>query len=233
MIVYTANYGNVDFEVPTDHYNLAKLRGKSSIDLSNIEFVYFTDIAREIPGWNVIVDRRPEETDLLRAKWIKTHSHELFPNDVSLFMDANQSLYRHPEHEFEVTTEDVPVTVFQHYRKLLHEYNKIKQGMSSKVNILAQRRAYIADGFDWFDSNVYHGCAIIRHPNAAAFNKLWWEDILNYSSRDQLSLPYAAWKAGPTNYLTKRPTYKACFHRNNEKYYDGKGLQGWAPPHVK
>ena len=231
MIVYTANYGNVDFEVPTDHYNLAQ-KG-SLINLSGIEFVYFTDKTRVIPGWNVVVEKRPEENPLLQAKWIKTHSHELFPNDVSMFMDANQALNRRPDHEFKITTKSTPITVFQHYRMLLNEYNKCKQSMSSKKKILAQRTAYSQDGFDWFGSHAYHGCAIVRHPSASVFNELWWEGILKYSSRDQLSLPYAAWKGGPANYITKnRPTYKACFHRNNKRYYDGKGLQGWAPPHT-
>ena len=234
MIIYTANYGDVDFEVPTDHYNLAKRAERAAIDISGIEFVYFTDRAREIPGWNVVVEKRPEETDLLRSKWIKTHSHKLFPNDVSMFMDANQALNRRPDKEFAGTNEATPVTVFRHYRMLLHEYNKVKQKQSSKVDILAQRRAYVSDGFDWFGSRAYHGCAVIRHPDAAVFNELWWETILKHSTRDQLSLPYVAWKAGSIHYVNEgRPTYKACFHRNNARYYDGKGLKGWTPPHVK
>ena len=233
MIVYTANYGDVDFEVPTDHYNLDRLRGRPPIDLSGIEFVYFTDREREIPGWNVVVEKRPEKNDLLRSKWYKMHSHELFPNDVSMWMDANQSLNRRPDKEFVGTNEDTPVTLFRHHRMLLHEYNKVKQKLSSKVEILAQRRAYIADGFDWFESRVYHGCALIRHPDAAVFNEIWWESILKHSTRDQLSLPYAAWKAGSIHYVNEaRPTYKAAFHKNNERYYDGKGLQGWTPEHV-
>ncbi len=230
MIVYTANYGNADFEVPAAHYNLAQ-KG-SRIDLSGIEFVYFTDTAREIPGWDVVVEKRPEKTSLLQAKWIKTHSHELFPNGVSLFMDANQALNRRPDHAFKIATETAQVTAVQHYRMLLHEYNKCKQGMSSKIEILAQRREYLDQGFDWFESHAYHGCALVRHPAAAAFNELWWHDILKYSSRDQLSLPFAAWKEGPANYVEDRPTYKACFHRNNKRYYDEKGLQGWTPPYI-
>ncbi len=252
MIIYSANYGNVDFEIPTNHFNLTqeeppveeidevmanhnKLAQRGSpIDLSGIEFVYFTDIAREIPGWNVVVEKRPEETSLLQAKWVKTHSHELFPNDVSMFMDANRALLRRPDHEFKITTKSAPVTVFQHYWDLPREYSKCMRHIGSKKKVLAQRNAYRDDGFDWFESHAYIGNTIIRHPSAVAFNELWWRDILKYSHRDQLSLPYAAWKEGPANYTprTERPTYKACHHRNNGRFYQGRGLQGWSPPHT-
>jgi hypothetical protein len=34
----------------------------------------------------------------------------------------------------------------------------------------------------------------MNHPRIKEFNRLWWEEIINGSHRDQLSLPYVLWK---------------------------------------
>jgi len=234
LIVYTANYGNVDFEIPTNVYALQH-QGKPAADLSGIEFVYFTDRNREIPGWNVVVDNtRKESTDLLRSKWFKLHSHELFPNGVSMYLDGNRALRARPEVEFAATTEDSPVTLIKHYRPSLHhEFQiciaKLRFHRKHWAACQAQLAAYMAEGLDVESSRVYHGNTLTRHPNARAFNELWWEHVLKYCPRDQLSLAYVVWRYPELVSLQNEKrcsAVKIAGHATSTEYYG----RGGRPP---
>jgi hypothetical protein len=35
-----------------------------------------------------------------------------------------------------------------------------------------------------------------NNKNVANFNEIWWDEVKNYSARDQLSQVYSAWKCG-------------------------------------
>lgn len=236
MIVYTANHGNKDFEVPTNIYDLEHPQ-RPNLDLSEIEFVYFSDRKRSIPGWNVVVDKkRSEKTELMRSKWFKIHSHILFPNDVSLYVDANRGLRLRPDEVFSITTNDKPVTLFKHYRgNLFDEFNVCKRRVGLREPFRQMRFAYADLGFDVQNSPVYHGNTIVRHPNAKQFNQLWWRHIKKYCPRDQLSLPFVVWKMAEAvnvrggDQELDFPSFKAVFHMDSTRRY---GEQGEGPNHV-
>lgn len=195
MIVYTANYGNRDFELPAHARSLYR-PGRPALDISDVEFVYFTDMPREIEGWNVVVEKRPEDTPLMQSKWYKIHSHELFPNDVSMYIDANYALNNVPHEEVAITNAERPVTIYKHYRASLNaEFNKCRKWTTypSRKDYDAQRRAY-KEHRTCYDLQipVYHGSVLLRHPDAAEFNKVWWTHLHTYTPRDQLSLSYLA-----------------------------------------
>ena len=235
MIVYTANYGNRDFELPTNVVDLKrrylkyvrqKDRDLTQTDLSGIEFVYFTDRPREISGWNVVVEKRRSGQlgGLMRSKWYKLHSHELFPNDVSMYIDANYGLMKKPEREFELTTAERPVTLVKHYRvSLFSEFQKCKHrgGQITKTDDLRdQRHIYTKEGWALDTMPVYRGSVLVRHPNAVDFNKAWWGDILRFKTRrDQLSLPViAARYENQVNVISKLPATKMIKHTEYKNY---------------
>ena len=229
MIIYTAHYGNKDFEIPPDIYSLMH-QDDRPLDLSGIEFVYFTDRKRSIPGWNVIVDKkRSQKNDLMRSKWFKLHSHELFPDDVSMYIDANRALKYRPDEEFAITTAEKPVTLFRHYRTtLLAEFLRCIPITGLRDALREMRFAYTDLGLDLGGNPVYHGNTLIRHPNAREFNELWWKHIKKYVPRDQLSLPYVAWKmpelvnirgSSGGNLDDELPTFKSAFHTDSKRRY--------------
>lgn len=71
----------------------------------------------------------------------------------------------------------------------------IKLGLDSPEKIQRQVKKYQNEGYP--DSSLYAGTIILRRMSTQTtkFNEIWWKEIKRHSKRDQLSLPYAIWKA--------------------------------------
>lgn len=201
MVVYTANYGKRDYPIPPD-----RICG----DLKGLKFVYFTDTKYEDygrntnptpKGWEVRLEPGKFYDPRMSAKWYKLHSHELFPDEPSMWIDAHYSLRAQPDREFAALTAEKPVVIFTHYYETLEREYKVvmHRAVDSylRKQIRAQKRQYVSEGFDVDTSPCYRGAMLFRHPAAEDFNKLWWNEIMKYDHRrDQLSLPYALWESG-------------------------------------
>ncbi len=202
MIVYTANYGGKDHPIPTNQL---------CNDLEGIKFVYFTDKhyddygrpSNPTPsngGWEEVVEKGRYEDPKMSAKWYKLHSHELFPDEPSVWIDAHYSLRVRPEREFTALTAEKPLVLFRHYYiDLAREYGVVRRRHKDEFmreRLLAQKTQYISEGFS-MDTPVYRGTVLFRHPSVGEFNELWWDEVVKYEHRrDQISLPYIVWKTG-------------------------------------
>ncbi len=191
MIVYTANYGGMDHPIPTN---------QMTNDLAGMEFVYFTDAEKkDLGGWNVIVDKKKRgENPCMQAKWFKMHSHELFPDQVSMWMDANYSVLTPLNREFGCTTEASPLTVFKHYSpNVVREFATVSHRCPGyAADTQRQMEQYVREGFP-LDSILYRGSVLVRHSEVSEFNQFWWDELQRQNHpRDQLSLPYAIWRTG-------------------------------------
>jgi len=73
----------------------------------------------------------------------------------------------------------------------------IKKRKDSETLILKQLEFYRSENYP--AHNGLHAAFWLfrRHTNKLReFSKLWWEQVEKYSLRDQISLPYVAWKHG-------------------------------------
>lgn len=187
MIVYTALIGKYDKLLPVPAH-----RPKDS------RFVCFSDIPVVADGWEVRPITRKFNDPTREARWYKTHPHELFPKvRRSLWLDANFTWRIDPEPIFGQLQADM--ACFEHdsrsciYQELLACLERSKDTPELMRKQVARYRSagYPANNGLWMTFAVFrnHTPAVIRLCNA------WWAEIAAGSRRDQLSLPYVAWRS--------------------------------------
>ncbi len=73
----------------------------------------------------------------------------------------------------------------------------IVKGKDTKENLQNQIAAYKLENYPNENGLVETGFLIRRNTEKMRkLNWLWWDQIINYSIRDQVSLPYCCWKLG-------------------------------------
>ena len=81
----------------------------------------------------------------------------------------------------------------------------IKKRKGSKDVILKQLDSYKSQGYPKGNGLHASGLLLRRHTEEIKkFNTLWWLQVMEYSHRDQISLPYVAWKTDTKISLMKR-----------------------------
>ena len=175
----------------------------------DMRFICFSDNPALAPhGWEVRdAIRLPpgiNRPDLVN-RYHKMFSHRILPEaEFSIYMDAN----------LQVVGELLPLveqlertgTVFGAARhperaSYLEEIDaclssrKFKMGDADRI--AAQKSYYLQVGVPQ-DFLLAAGILVRRHGSVElddAMN-LWWEQVINFTARDQISLPYVLWKSG-------------------------------------
>ncbi|MCK4819048.1 DUF616 domain-containing protein, partial [bacterium] len=71
----------------------------------------------------------------------------------------------------------------------------IEKRIDDKATILKQLGFYRDEGYPVHNGLHYSYILLRRHTKRLKeFSRLWWEQLEWYSFRDQISLPYVAWK---------------------------------------
>jgi hypothetical protein len=190
MIVYSANLGGKDrFREPRENHD-------------GVEYVYFVHDKEhslfkdkcEDSVWDVRVAPRKYGNHLMDAKWYKMHPHLLFPGEDTVWCD---SLYvpgrKTPLHMFRLDTD---LIVFRHgARGCLFEEAQfcIDKNIGVGKDIQRQMDAYKKRGMPE-DFGLFEGNVLYRKPGASKFNEEWWKQVNNYSTRDQIAMPYVLWR---------------------------------------
>ncbi len=82
----------------------------------------------------------------------------------------------------------------------------IQKGRGNEVDILRQLEFYKAENYPAHNGLAYSFIILRRHTKEMKkFSRLWWEQLEKYSHRDQISLPYVAWKHNVKISLCGRP----------------------------
>lgn len=185
ITVYSANYGGKDTLM--DPY----INSSWSKDL---KFVYFTDQEFDSDVWEFVVEKKHGDANRI-AKWYKVNSHEVFPGEITLWMDANIRLIGDPT-DWVDGWENL---MLKRHPKRKDVYEEaafcIKAGIGVKEDIEVQIASYKMNEYPAW-SGLYKGGVLFRKPTDAItkFNKAWWEQIKRYSARDQLSLAYVLYQ---------------------------------------
>jgi len=192
VVIYTSLFGNYDRLPPI------------VVDKSNLEFVCFTDQDITADGWKIEKNKPSGNDPNLSAKYYKLHPHKLFPDHAaSLFVDANTLflgkidaflgrwllfndlvMWSHPERDdyldeaeaIILSAKDAP--------------DRVCRQMAAYESANVPRHAGLYEAsFIWRRHHVEE----IRH-----LMEKWWEQINQYSKRDQTSLYYLLHTTGPT-----------------------------------
>ena len=245
-IVYTAIMGGYDY-----------LRKQPR---TGDDFKAFVDshIKHAVKPWRIEKKDFSFATDLFTAKWYKMMPHRLFPDcDYSLWMDGNVMMRQSNTVAWLVRkymAADADIVVFRHLMRncIYDEASEIiTRGMCAKESIYQQVSRYTQEGYP-SNYGLTELPVILRRNSKKvnSFNEAWWEEICNYSKRDQISFNYIAHKTGikinyfpgtignNNNFLFRKYLHK-CSLQERAYYIVNKALPqidrvlSYAPPYNK
>ncbi len=194
IIVYSVNTGGYDeFRTP-DVYD------------PNIRYILFTDNKYfKSNVWEVnhvdFIDSKLDNRK--KARYIKINPHLVLPNhDISIWVDHCYKPKFNKAEEFltEIGFFNNNIMSYKHdVRNCIYsESEEVKlQRLDYEDIINSQISKYRIEGFPrnygLFDSGF-----TIRKNNKVVneFNDIWWNEVKNFSARDQLSQVYSSWKCG-------------------------------------
>ncbi len=164
-----------------------------------VDFTAFIEEKSSVAGWK----REPLYPGFVdpcrNAKIHKILSHVYFPNhEYSLWMDGSITITS-PFSFADLVGEYLngcDIVVFKHRRRqciYAEAQECIAQGKDSPETIHRQINYYRATGYPE-NNGLIEGCVILRRhsPAIMRLNELWYDTIMRYSRRDQLSFNYVA-----------------------------------------
>jgi hypothetical protein len=193
LVLYTALYGRSEPLNPDVFGPFADHRR-----------VLFTDRADlSLPGVEVVVDPLDGLDPARASRRAKLMPHRWLDEDWSLWVDNKSRLLRDPA-EVLATAQaqsDAAFFAFPHFRRdcVYHELQTAWENGLDDYRVLKERqRTYLAEGMPR-NAGLIEGHFILRRhhdPDVARFGDRWFEHVLRYSRRDQISFAYLAWKLG-------------------------------------
>ena len=152
-----------------------------------------------------------------RAKWFKLHPHKLFPDfKYSIWIDGNVTVVGNVN---KLITENIIKggnlwAVFPHRsRTCIFEEAAVCARLNKDDPQLMFRQVahYLVNKKYPRNNGLTENTIIIRAHNnqdVIELNELWWQEILTWSKRDQLSFNYCCWQLGFNYGKLKGSIYK-------------------------
>ncbi len=189
--MYTSLYGNLD-DLPEQPVRAA----------SNVDFIAFVGDPTLVSGtWTLrhLPPRLPGDA-VRSARFAKLHPHLLLEDyDVSLYIDCTVLLKQPPEALFDALlfgrSETMACLRNSHRDNAPDEALAILDlGYDDPETCLRQLRAYAEGGQQGTVPLIWTGLLLRfhHHKKVVTMMERWWEHVLRYSRRDQLSFCYVA-----------------------------------------
>jgi len=188
VCVYTSLFGAYDEFQPVSKYS------------DNIDFICFTDQDINVQGWEIIKCEAKYNNPILCAKEYKILAHKyLCDYDASLFLDASSYIYDDISPLINRFLINEKFVMFKHpVRNCAHVEGEtiLTRHRHLPLPVVKQLEKYEIDGLPPGAGMVEASFIWRSHkdPGLIKFMELWWEEINNFSTRDQLSLCYLMWK---------------------------------------
>lgn len=195
-VVYTIIFGNYD--------TIKDFKKQEGYD-----FYLFTDnisnITYKNKSWKLlpIPDniKKLNISNVRKQKYVKLHPHLYFKNyDLSIYIDATFIIKGNlDQFLLRIISPKYYLYIFEHpdrnsIYKEIEAVSSLKKEKKSIITRLYKR--YIKEKFPG-NTGLIEGCFLIRiHNNPECINimNLWYQEINQYSHRDQLSFNYIKWK---------------------------------------
>lgn len=167
--------------------------------------VLFTDRTDlEFPGVDIIHDPLSGLDPARASRRAKLMPHRYFPDeDWSIWLDNKSCLRMDPQAILAALKSQSAATffAFPHFRRscVYQEGQTVwENGLDDYRTVRERMTTYRAEGMPE-NAGLIEGHFIARRhhdPATADFGDRWFEHVLRFSRRDQISFPYLAWKTG-------------------------------------
>lgn len=205
VAVYTAITGGYDvLETP-------------SIENRNFDYICFTDNPNLTSDfWEIRLMEDEEELDAIRrARKYKVLPHKYLPEyDYSLWIDGSFDIISNIADYIQDYSQNHKLLAIPHeVRDCIYEEAEvcIKKEKDSPEIINEQMAKYEEEGYPQHNGLIASGILFRDHhdPEVIKLMEMWFDEIRNYSRRDQLSFNYVCWK---NNF--QYDTSDIFYHRN-------------------
>jgi FkbM family methyltransferase len=188
VAIYTCNIG--------DHETYKPLMVKND----DCDYYYVTDKPVNIDGFKTIVVSSSilDYGNDKAARYVKTHPYEFFDGyDYCVYIDASFDIHMRNIHDLILSFGEFDIVQFAHPNTCLYKEMDvcISNGMSNKEMVELQRTKYKSECFPEEYGLLCGGFIISKNSHKVIdFFNNWWDEIITYTHRDQLSEMYCLWK---------------------------------------
>ena len=204
IVIYTAVFGNdKNFNALTSYF-------------PGFDFICFTDKKIESSKWKIKQVKSDLSAEILNRKYkILAHKY-LKEYDVSLYIDGNIKILKNPKKFIYRALKTSNFIVSKHFlRKCVYDeaFVLLKSSRFNSYLIFKQIFQYAIEGMPE-NYGLSENSILIRNHNkieVMAIMKKWWKEIVSYSHRDQLSLPYVCYKNRFNLFMTNENKRKNNF----------------------
>jgi hypothetical protein len=188
IIVYTAIIGDIDELMPP------------LVISQSARYICFSDKPQMSYGvWEVYLAELPYRIPRLCAKRYKVLPHILLPDaDYSVWIDGTFQINILPEEAVRRWLQISDVAFFKHPdRDCVYDEARvcIDHHRDNPEILNDQIAKYESESYPRHQGLIAGGVIIRRHNKVIeALNEAWWGEIRRHSIRDQVSLPYVAYK---------------------------------------
>lgn len=191
IVVYTAIYGEYD-----------DLKDPEFVD-DRFAYVCFTDrLDIRSNVWKVIYKEKNEEYDTRRrAKIYKILPHKFFPEyDLSIWVDGSVVIRGDLREYIQEHLKRTNLLFMVHpWRNCIYaeaEYSMAERSFEGLNEMKEQIVFYEAQGMPKNNGLISGGFIVRKHNETDVVSAMeqWWNEICNFSTQDQISFGYVAWK---------------------------------------
>mgnify|MGYP003643557216 CR=1 FL=1 len=178
--------------------NIAKVVNQPQYE--GVEYILYTNKPEEAEGTSWRVEEMQTSTPRLTARDIKVNIHKYAPNsEYWLWIDSNMEVKVDPNELVKTYLHNHDICLMPHPER---------NNWYEEANFLVQRDETFLDPVQSLFNvigaeghlpiSLYETGVLLRRntQQIQTFSSYWWEMVSTKCIRDQLSFPYAAWKAG-------------------------------------
>lgn len=192
LVIYTAMYG--DYDDFTGHDYMTE----------DADYIIFTDQDIDIPGWTVVKEPPPYAVcNNLKAKYYKIPYKPDYKYSVWLDSNINIKTDLLERRVKQLISDGSTLALSNHFKRNC-AYQEIDAVIACNKETLCRAlnvKALLSTQNYPLNNGLTENNIIFRDNTAYKVQELmnyWWERILLYSNRDQLTFNYCCWQRGVT-----------------------------------
>lgn len=184
----------------------------------DVPLICFTDHPRlTVPGYDIRSIDLPQLDPRRRARYVKVMAHVLFPDvEWAIWFDSTIRFKTGRVTEIVRAVDGASIAAHRHYvRSCVYDEASVckQERLDDPAHIDAQMSRYRAHGYP-VARGLWETGLIVRRladPTIVRLNQCWWDEIVNGSVRDQVSLPVVLSRLGITVHDLADTVYDDAF----------------------